>query len=319
MKTTNDGERDPVADFYRWARRSARKQLPSTIPAKERDAAADRLAMTFMAACRGARDPAAFMDCAIDSPASVAACVNASWETGLYPGATNAPCYLVPQRPRRGEPLQLQWRINHRGVAILANKAGFHVRAVPVSIGDHLVVSYGEVVEHQADPEAWPTELSDILGLIVVVRRLVDGLVITRTWCPRGVVERRHKLAKTQMVWGSWPIEMAQKTAIKWAYNRGEIPMDSPEIQRALEADNIDHTEDVLDDPDAVLDEPVESMTSARSALGMAPQEIEDKGEPIDELDGIDERPERVAQEAPKTEKKAPKPRKRASSSKEMP
>jgi recombinational DNA repair protein RecT len=38
-------------------------------------------------------------------------------------------------------------------------------------------------------------------------------------------------------VWKAWPIEMAQKTAIKWACARGYVPIQSIEMATALAAD----------------------------------------------------------------------------------
>jgi hypothetical protein len=145
--------------------------------------------------------------------------------------------YLVPQAARRGEPPALQWRITHRGLCVLAYRAGFALRAVPVHVDDHLDVSLGEVQSHSAAAESWPESLAELRGVAVVVRDIARGQDVIRAWVPAVVIDRRRRVSRDGSVWEAWPIEMAQKTAIKYAFARGAVPVDSPELSEALAGD----------------------------------------------------------------------------------
>ena len=197
--------------------------------------------------------------------------------------------YLVPQAPRKGAPPELQWRITTRGIAILAARNGFGVRAVPVGADDFLQVSLGEVVEHNGDPGYWPTDLSEIAGVAVVVRDLEHGHDVIRAWVPLDVIMRRRDMARTAGMWREWPIEMAQKTAIKYAMARGIIPLDSPELATAL-------TEEVADTVIDTTARTVDRMADQRGRQNAAPA-LPDNGPPIDDLEDA-RPPDRVTVEA---------------------
>lgn len=220
-----------------WAQRiqqTAQRQLAARLGTEEGKRAAQSVVMAYLAAMTSARDPSAYLAC---SDASVAACVATSIDTGLHPGGPNPTVYLVPQASRRGEQPQLQWRITHRGLAILAARAGYAISAPAVGISDRVKVSLGEVIEHEADPAAWPESMGDLLGCALVVRRLDDGIVLCRAWLPRAAILQRRAKARDKGIWDEWPLEQAWKTTIKWGAARGLIPMDSPEMRAALAAD----------------------------------------------------------------------------------
>lgn len=256
-------ERTPEQDFAERIVRTARKQFEASLQTEAGKQAAQNISMAFLSAMRSSRKPMEFLKC---TPGSLAVCVSTSISTGLHPGGPNPVVYLVPQAPRKGEPPELQWRITHRGLAILAARAGFAILPVPVGNDDHLRVAYGEVSEHRADPAAWPEKLKEIAGVIVVVRRIVDGCIIVRAWVPRTLIERRRKVARTKSVWDQWPIEMSQKTAIKWAFSRGLVPLDSPELRQALEADTQEGQPLTVIDAD-VDDDLAAGPTTARELL----------------------------------------------------
>lgn len=186
-----------------------------------------RVAMAFAAAHRAARNPQDIERC---SPESIGAAVAMSALTGLMPGGAMPSVWLVP----RGG--QLQWMISHRGLLTLCRRAGYQLTAVPVGRDDVVRLEFGEVVEHEQVPGAEPQSLDDLVGVIVSCRRLADGSVLGRYWMPAADVRKRA--SKGGPVWKQWPIEMATKTAIKWACARGYVPIESIELDRALAADN---------------------------------------------------------------------------------
>lgn len=206
----------------------AERQLRASLSTEEGKKAAQSVMMSFLSALKSARNPEAFMDV---SESSLATCVSLTLETGLHPGGPNPTVYLVPQSGH------LQWRITHRGLSILAARLGYDLTPVPVSTSDHVRVAYLDAYEHEADPDAWPTRIEDLQGVIIVVRRMSDGVILKRPWMPRVAIEQRRRVARSKNVWDAWPVEMAQKTAIKWAFARGLIPAESPELRQALEAD----------------------------------------------------------------------------------
>ena len=190
--------------------------------------AAGRIGLSYAAAARAARDPSALFRC---SPASIAAAVAMSALTELYPGGPMPVCWLVP---RGGE---LQWMISHRGLCELSARAGINLRAIPVNRSDDLEVSGGDVVHHVSDPDAWPSSLDDLRGVYVRIQRAADGLVLGQPWLPAKAIQQRAQAQGSGPVWRKWPVEMAQKTAIKWAVARGYVQISGDPMRHAIEAD----------------------------------------------------------------------------------
>ena len=54
---------------------------------------------------------------------------------------------------------------------------------------------------------------------------------------PGSAIRKRAATRGAGPVWRSWPLEMASKTAIKWACARGFVPVESIELDQALAAD----------------------------------------------------------------------------------
>ena len=188
-----------------------------------------RTALAFAAAHRAAKDPSQIERC---SPESIAACVATSALTGLMPGGPNPLCWLIPKGG------QLTWMPSHRGLTVLAQRAGYQI--VPVAVGpcDDLVVEFGEVVSHSQDYQNPPTGLGDLQGVIIVVKRIVDGVTFGRYFIPGSDIVKRSKARGAGPVWKDWPIEMAMKTAIKWVFSRGLVPCEGIELTQAITQDN---------------------------------------------------------------------------------
>jgi len=218
--------------------------------------AAGRTALAYANAARTAKDPAAIYSC---SQASIMTCVVNSAVTGLMPGGAHPVVWLVP---KKGE---LQWWLSHRGICTLALRAGYNIIAVPVHVDDEVEVEFGEVTRHEADPESWANKLDDLKGVYVCIKRLSDGALIGRPWLPIGAIKKRSAKAMTQSVWNEWPVEQAQKTAIKWVIARGFLPLDDQALQEALSAEPVDYDESISEAPKKTREKP-----SGRAALGLS-------------------------------------------------
>lgn len=222
--------------FRQGVQRDAVAYLNEMLGSEEGKRAGAKVAMAFAAAARTARNPAALYNC---NRASIVAAVAHSAMTGLMPGGPLANVWLVPKGT------ELQWWLSHRGMCTLAVRAGYQVIAVPVHVDDDFRVEFGEVVHHQADPEAWPAKLDDMAGVYVKIRRLSDGGDLGKPWLPLQAIKARKAKALTPNVWTSWPVEMAQKTAIRWAMARGYVPIEM-ELQQAVEGEP-QHTGGMID------------------------------------------------------------------------
>lgn len=227
--TTTIARRDPAVEFRLGVQADAARYLIDMLGSEQGKRAGARVAIAFAAAARAAKDPAAFYDC---SRASIVTCIANSALTEIMPGGAHPLVWLVP---KKGE---LQWWLSHRGISVLAMRAGYQVMAIPIHVDDHIKIQFGEVVEHEPADDAWPTSLADMRGCYLTIRRLSDGVSLGRPWMPIAAIERRRKAAITDNVWTAWPVEQAQKTVVKWAMARGYIPVDGVDLQAALNADH---------------------------------------------------------------------------------
>ena len=224
--------KDAPLSLRRRVERYASSMLLDMVgPDKAKEAAA-RVAMAFAAAHRSAKNPQDLERC---TPESIAAAVAHSALADLMPGGAMPSCWLIP----RGR--ELQWMISHRGLMTLSRRAGYQLSAVPVGMSDHVAVEYGEVTEHRAELGSEPQQLSELRGVIVVCKQIADGFVLGRYWVPGSYLQKCSRLRGAGPVWKAWPIEMAQKTAIKWACARGYVPIQSIEMATALAADAQTH------------------------------------------------------------------------------
>ncbi len=244
--------------------------------------AAARVGMAFAAAHRSARNPRDIERC---SPESIASAVAMSALTGLMPGGAMPSVWLVP---RSGE---LQWMIRHRGLTQLCRRAGYQLSTCVVGHHDHIVVEFGEVTEHRAEIGSEPLTLDHIAGVIVSCRRLADGAILGRYWLPGADVRKRASARGAGPVWKSWPLEMAQKTAIKWACARGLVPIESVELDNALAADTRATVAEERPAPIVVPREAPALPSAAFAPPEPEPEEVEaeilpdpDNGDPSDPM-----------------------------------
>jgi recombinational DNA repair protein RecT len=192
--------------------------------------------------------------------------------TGIMPSTgSTALAYAIPRRPRKGEQPQLQYQLSHRGVNALANRAGMHMVAIPISFTDELEVEEsGDVKVVSRDLDNPPTTDEELRGVIVVVRRLDTGKVLCTGWVSKKVIHQRrdtsdsfiyaekpgNEWAKESSPWHAWPVEQAMKTALHYSINRGWCIVDDTEAVRALKADQeADYSVKTIDSQAELIEE----------------------------------------------------------------
>ncbi|MFZ9292580.1 MAG: recombinase RecT, partial [Ilumatobacteraceae bacterium] len=221
---TTEAPADPMGDLYAFIHRSTVGAMTARHGGEKGKEAAVKVFAAIRNAISTAKNPFNFASC---TDQSILNCINQSIDLDLYPGGPNPNVYLVPQSPRKGEPMEMQWRITHRGLATLAARAGYALAAVPVAKGDHIEVDMGDVVSHRpADLSRSPT-MGTLLGFIVIIKRQRDGVAPTRAWVPADVITARKDKARDQSIWQAWPMEMSAKTAIKYVFARGIAVIES--------------------------------------------------------------------------------------------
>lgn len=211
------------AAFARTVEALAQRELVNLFASDVGKQAAARVGVAFRAAASAAKDPSAFYAC---SPESVAAAMATSAFTSIMPGGPFPGCYLIPKKINDVQ--TLQWWINHRGIKTLARRAGQGVEALPYFEGDTVIIERGkdwrvEVIEGS---EEHREDFTRLLGVVYFVTDLESGaLLAARKVSKRQILKRKAK-GQGGNVWAEWPMEMAEKTAIKFAAARGDLIFD---------------------------------------------------------------------------------------------
>jgi phage RecT family recombinase len=175
----------------------------------------------------------------------VAQAVALSAMTGLMPGGPLPDVYLLP----RGK--NLQWQVSHRGFSKLAANNGVRLRTKAVFESDTFNVIEGTEPSLEHIPDLNAEQSWDTLKAVYVVAFYQDGskdFVVIR----KADIEKRransdaYKRDKNRSPWGQWPIEMALKTGLRYAFARGIVPMND-NMQNAYDHDGKQdaHTEDL--------------------------------------------------------------------------
>jgi phage RecT family recombinase len=212
---------DPRAQFGALVQRQSERLLGELLGTDEAKQIAARLAITLRQIAASA--PAIY-DC---EPASVAECVALSALSGLNPGGPLPHVYVVPRRIKGVQ--RLQWMISWRGLAELARRSGYAVRAVPVHREDSFTLTLGLSPDIQHAPsDAWPpTVHEDLRGVYVVATEIETGRLVGFEWVSASVIEARRAKSDSWKSgygpWKEWPVEMALKTAIRYAIQRGLV------------------------------------------------------------------------------------------------
>ena len=201
--------------------------------------AVGRVSSALAASAAAARDPSDFYAC---TPESVARTIAVAALTNIMPGVgSGSLAYAVPQRPRKGEAPQLDFRLSHRGINALARRSGQTMIAIPIGVGDEITIVDGEV-SYSTDIDDPPTEYAELRGVVVVVKELSSGVVVHRGWMPKKLIDKRRAMslsAKSQYSpWAKWPIEMSMKTAMHYTISRGWCVVDDTASEKALSHDS---------------------------------------------------------------------------------
>lgn len=243
-------KKSPAAAFRENSTNLALTMLKDWVGEERAREATGRIAVALSASAAAAKKPEEFYACTLQSVAKVIAI---SALTGIMPSTgSTALAYAIPRRARKGEDPQLQYQLSHRGVNALANRAGMHMVAIPISYSDKLrVEESGDVVVEERDLDNPPTTDEELRGVIVVVRKLDSGKVLCTGWVSKKVINARrdtsdsyiyaekpgNEWAKESSPWHVWPVEQAMKTALHYSINRGWCIVDDTEAVRALKAD----------------------------------------------------------------------------------
>jgi recombinational DNA repair protein RecT len=256
----------------------AQKELVNLFGSEQGRAAAARVALAFRAAASTAKDPEAFYSC---TPESVAACMATSASTGIMPGGPVPGCWLIPKKVNGVQ--TLNWWINHRGIKTLARRAGQSVEAIPYFDGDEVVIERGrawrvEVLEGECPDRDDPNALA---GVVYYVSDIETGALLAARKMTKGQISVRR--AKSDMVksdgsasgpWRDWPIEMAEKTAIKFAAGRGDVFFDDVgNMALSREAESAP----VIDTTATSMG--TEPTPNGKTALGLKAKALPDHGE----------------------------------------
>lgn len=245
----------PTRDiFLRTVGALAERELVGLFASDVGKAAATRVAVAFRAAASTAKDPDDFYRC---SPASVAAAMATSAFTGIMPGGAFPGCYLIPKAVNGVQ--TLNWWINHRGIKTLARRAGQAIEAIPYFEGDEVVIVRGrdwrvEVIE---GPEEDRTNFARLQGVVYFVADVQTGALLAARKVSRAQIMARKAKGQNGPTWREWPMEMAEKTAIKFAAARGDIIFD--------DIGNMALARDMDSEPASVEPASVEPATPSKS------------------------------------------------------
>lgn len=163
--------------------------------------------------------------------------------TDLLPGGNHPQMWIIP----KGGKINC-WIAPH-GYRELARRSGTFLLEIPVKRGQEADVE--ERVARCAEggvfvprPGEFVEALEHLAGFYLVVRDSIGARV---EWMPASEVMKRRavsdSLSSSYSPWKNWPMEMARKTALKWAFNRGLVSMDhatreavSMETEQEIEA-----------------------------------------------------------------------------------
>lgn len=213
----------PSQEFGRKVSALAEKELVTLFGSDVGRQASARVALAFRAAAATAKDPDAFFSC---SPESVASAMATSAFTSIMPGGPFCGCYLIPKKVNGVQ--TLNWWINHRGIKVLARRAGQGIEAIPYFPGDEVVIVRGkdwrvEVIEGDCDNR---DSIENLEGFLYYVTDLSTGALLAARKVSKALIRKRRDKGQGGQVWGEWPMEMAEKTVIKYAAGRGDVFFD---------------------------------------------------------------------------------------------
>lgn len=166
------------------------------------------------------------------TPESVTRCIAQAALTDIMPGGSFAKAYLVPKKT--GGVLELNYWVSHRGIMEFANRAGNRVTCSFVHVDDEFAEVNG-VIEHKSNPDRichvdWSSiDRTTLRGIIVRAFPVEHPTAKVERWVPMATINERRLKSDTKdgkfSPWNNWPLEMCEKTAIKYCAARGLFPM----------------------------------------------------------------------------------------------
>lgn len=225
MTATQQARIQQRQKFAQTVSAMADKELVNLFGSAQGKAAAARVALAFRSAAATAKDPEAFWGCSVDS---VAQALATSAFTGIMPGGPFPGCYLIPKKVNGVQ--TLNWWITHRGIKTLARRAGQGIETLPYFEGDEVVIVRGrdwrvEVIEGPAPDR---DDAQALLGIVYWVSDINTGALLACRKMTRAQIGKRwaKSAQRDSGPWAEWGIEMAEKTAIKFAAGRGDVFFD---------------------------------------------------------------------------------------------
>lgn len=160
------------------------------------------------------------------SEASIVRAIAMSALTGIMPGGAMAKVYLIPKQIKRV--WELQWWANHRALKGFANAAGWDVSCTPVHVEDEFSIE-NDVITHRPDPDRNCNQ-ETLRGFVVRAWPFAHPESKSARFVNRETIEARRAKSDSKdsewSPWNNWFLEMAEKTALKYAAARGLFPLD---------------------------------------------------------------------------------------------
>lgn len=222
---------DPVMQWKVAVQDIARRSVLQILSGEKAKVASGRIMLALSAA--QSLNPA-IMDC---TPDSVARCVAMAAMTGIMPGGFAPKAYLVPKSPGQGKPKELNYWVSHRGILDFARRAGWTVTTSLVSIHDEFSID-DDVIHHKPNPDkvphidfsAKPQPINELRGIIVRAFPIDNPLAKVSRWVNLQQLDERRAKSDTKdskwSPWNVWPLEMYEKTALKYCASRGLFDLD---------------------------------------------------------------------------------------------
>lgn len=229
-------ELSPAAQFLRLCEGMALRTLKQILGDDEGKKRGAMFAAAFQAAASGAKDGGEALY--RTAPDSVAMALVNSIITGIMPGGPSPGCYILPKDGR------CQWWLNHRGMIQLARQSGMRVSVRRCYEGDVVDVwegTNGLEIRLPVPRRDAPESYADLLEVVVIVRDEAGRLVGVERVSKHQIEARRRKsMMANAGPWKDWPLEMADKTAIKYAVNRGIIIINDHKSREIMARDEED-------------------------------------------------------------------------------
>lgn len=274
LTTRSPAPLTPQQEFGRTVAALANKGLVDMFGSENGKAAAARVAIAFRAAASSAKNPTDLYRCSAES---VASCMALSAMTQIMPGGAYPGCYLIPKGG------QLGWWISARGIKTLARRNGQNVTTYPYFTFDRAEVDEFEMTMTLQKGDGDRDDYSKLVGIVVLVRDSSGNKVAMRDITRAQIEKRRAKsLQPNAGPWKEWPMEMAEKTAIKFAAARGEIVFDDiGTTTMSRDADVIDVQHTPVTPPRQIAQgmDALDGVLGNRSDAERVPVDVRDGGE----------------------------------------